>query len=549
MHERRYSDAGHSGLTSEASSDTVIELVNLEDHSLEHRRPSKDEDYRDDYREPEEDYAEDDDVDNALLLPREGPPGEGRSRSPSPTIDKSTWKEALRIVIETGPTLLLTTVGLLFTGELLNSVSHWKAMTEVDELIMIIPVILNLKGNLEMNLSARLGTAANVGELDKPAVRRQLILGNLSLLQVQATVVSFIAAVVAFVLGRIIPSHPTETIGLPGSDDTPVANATLIVRSLMDRKPRPQKAPTKGPGGLNEFILTASSSMLAACLSSALLGSFMCTLVVLCRKFGLDPDNIAPPVAACLGDLVTLSLLGVVSALNILLVHTPLPLIFMIILAVAAVGWAIVTRRNQYVGALLFLGWLPLFAAMIISCGTGIVLDMFVSRYEGFAILATVISGLPGNVGAILVSRLSTALHTSDYALSRLPEVSTDSFARASPSAPPPSTRLVMLTLVLVTFPIEVAFLATLRAVGWLRVPIIFLIFSVAFFCIAVVASLFLARALTNVLWKRKLDPDMYALPIHSALVDLIGQLLLVVCFELVSRIGVPVKGGIDNLM
>lgn len=36
-------------------------------------------------------------------------------------------------------------------------------MARVDELIIIIPVILNLKGNLEMNLSARLGTAVSVG--------------------------------------------------------------------------------------------------------------------------------------------------------------------------------------------------------------------------------------------------------------------------------------------------------------------------------------------------------------------------------------------------
>lgn len=125
-------------------------------------------------------------------------------------------------------------------------------MSEVNELIMIIPVILNLKGNLEMNLSARLGTAANVGELDKPAVRRKLILGNLSLLQVQATVVSFVAAVVAFALGRIMPPQPTETIELPGSDPGPVSNATLIVRTLGQRKPRPPPVQPKGHGGLNE---------------------------------------------------------------------------------------------------------------------------------------------------------------------------------------------------------------------------------------------------------------------------------------------------------
>jgi solute carrier family 41 len=39
-------------------------------------------------------------------------------------------------------------------------------------------------------------------------------------------------------------------------------------------------------------------------------------------------------------------------------------------------------------------GWSPLFGAMIISCGTGMVLDLFVERYDGFALLAVVISGL-----------------------------------------------------------------------------------------------------------------------------------------------------------
>jgi solute carrier family 41 len=34
----------------------------------------------------------------------------------------------------------------------------------------------------------------------------------------------------------------------------------------------------------------------------------------------------------------------------------------------------------------------------------------------------------------------------------------------------------------------------------------------------------------------------MYALPIHSALMDLIGQLLLVLCFEIVSLLGAKVR-------
>ncbi len=74
-------------------------------------------------------------------------------------------------------------------------------------------------------------------------------------------------------------------------------------------------------------------------------------------------------------------------------ISTPVPLIVIILLALAAVGWAVVTRRNPYVKHLLLEGWAPLFIAMVISSGTGVVLDMFVSRYEGFAMLAVVISG------------------------------------------------------------------------------------------------------------------------------------------------------------
>lgn len=57
-------------------------------------------------------------------------------------------------------------------------------------------------------------------------------------------------------------------------------------------------------------------------------------------------------------------------------------------------------------------------------------------------------------------------------------------------------------------------------------------------FVLQVVISLLIARWLTNWLWSKKRDPDMYALPIHSAFIDLAGQLLLVLCFEIVSILG-----------
>jgi solute carrier family 41 len=104
-------------------------------------------------------------------------------------------------------------------------------------------------------------------------------------------------------------------------------------------------------------------------------------------------DNIAPPIASCLGDLVTLSLLGVISSILINVVNTPIPLICATLIILSATLCAFLVRRNSSVKDLIYQGWVPLFGAMVISCATGIVLDMFASRYKGFPLLAIVISG------------------------------------------------------------------------------------------------------------------------------------------------------------
>ena len=136
---------------------------------------------------------------------------------------------------------------------------------------------------------------------------------------------------------------------------------------------------------------------------------------------------------------------------------------------------------------------------MFISSGTGIVLDMFVSRYEGFAVLAVVISGtyllsffsyvklnpnpitgLPGAAGSIFVSRLSTSLHAAAFALSH------PSASATVRKVYEPSPGLVMLTLLLITLPVEVIFLGILDGLQWLNLPIVFVAFAIVFFCCAV---------------------------------------------------------------
>ncbi|OJT13033.1 Solute carrier family 41 member 2 [Trametes pubescens] len=522
----------HNVDDSETSSDT-IEMTGLEDIPVTPARTNTygTAQYTNGPHDSDDDSDDDDEGEQALL----GSRTRTRGRERSPEGKPSVFGQVKRIVIETAPTLLLTTTGLLFTGEILDIVSHWKAMSQIDELIMIIPVILNLKGNLEMNLSARLGTAANMGDLDHPSKRHSIILGNLSLLQVQATIVSFVAVCVSFLMNRIMEASGESNPQLSG-DVTMDFTRGLYARGV--HKPKPHKPPLPlPPSGPAEFAMVASSAMCAACASSILLGAFMCMLVVVCRRLGLDPDNIAPPVAACLGDLVTLSLLGVIAELHLYILHTPIPLIIVLTLVVAAVGWTFVTNRNENVKHLLREGWSPLFIAMAISSGTGIVLDTFVERYSGFALLAVVITGLPGGVSSIFVSRLSTALHAATAKASSL----LSSVQDLDKDKHHPSPRLVMVTLIAVSIPIEIAFLTTVHLLGWIKLPFLFIVLQVLFFLIAITISLLMSQLITTLLWKRGLDPDMYALPCQSALTDLVGQLLLVACYELASLLGAQV--------
>ena len=99
MAEIHHPDAGHSGPSSEASTDT-IEMTPLEDHLLEHRH-HKDEDYQDEYRYPEEGSDDEDDVDRALLFPEDRT--RGRERSHSPTPETGTWGKVIRITVEVCP--------------------------------------------------------------------------------------------------------------------------------------------------------------------------------------------------------------------------------------------------------------------------------------------------------------------------------------------------------------------------------------------------------------------------------------------------------------
>nr|CAH7745688.1 unnamed protein product [Callosobruchus chinensis] len=124
-----------------------------------------------------------------------------------------------------------------------------------------------------MTLASRLSTQANLGHMDTTKQKIYIIVGNLTLIQCQAIVVGFLGAVVAIVMGAI-KSNEVE---------------------------------------LDHAYLLCASSLVTVSIASFVLGLITAAVIVLSRHCHINPDNVATPIAASLGDITSLALLSWVS--------------------------------------------------------------------------------------------------------------------------------------------------------------------------------------------------------------------------------------------
>lgn len=81
---------------------------------------------------------------------------------------------------------------------------HWKVFHDIRELFILVPALLGLKGNLDMCLASRLSTQANLGNMVSRKEVTHMVIGNIALVQVQATVAAFIVALFAIGIGEAI---------------------------------------------------------------------------------------------------------------------------------------------------------------------------------------------------------------------------------------------------------------------------------------------------------------------------------------------------------
>ncbi|XP_043282456.1 solute carrier family 41 member 1-like isoform X1 [Venturia canescens] len=412
----------------------------------------------------------------------------------------------LAITIQVFIPFLVAGLGMVGAGLVLDEVQHWVVFEKVNELMILVPALLGLKGNLEMTLASRLSTQANLGHMDAPKQQWSMIVGNLVLIQCQAIVVGFLGSVVAIVMGAF-------------------RNGTV---------------------SLDHSYLLCASSLVTASLASFVLGLITAGVIVFSRHCNINPDNVATPIAASLGDITSLALLSWISTILYESIDKQdwlAPLIIAVYILVTPL-WVWIAKKNKYTNDVLYSGWTPVMVAMLISSCGGLILEFMVSRFENLTVFQPVINGVGGNLVAVQASRISTALHKqAELGTLLIPPGHTHPVIFITPIANffgkglhARTTRVLMAMVI----PGHIIFIYMIKYMkdGDTALTPLFVFVYLCAAMLQVAALLYIAYIMIHWMWKRKIDPDNSAIPYLTAMGDLLGISLLAIAFQFLYLVG-----------
>ncbi|KAL3081635.1 hypothetical protein niasHT_033046 [Heterodera trifolii] len=410
--------------------------------------------------------------------------------------EKQQSESSKSFFIQTFVPFLVAGCGMVAAGLLLDQASGWLFLSEVPEALILVPALLGLKGNLEMTLASRLSTRANLGLLDQPQQQLTTLYSNVALVQTQAIVVALIASVLA------VGTHWVD------------GNSFDFARS----------------------VCVVLSGTVSASITSFMLTSLMVCLVIMARRLGLNPDNIATPLAAATGDVASLAFLILFGTwfYRIRDQHLATLITVLVALIASAPAWGWLAVRVRDTRVVLKHGWYAILTAMLISTGGGYVLRHAINQFAGIGLFQPVINGVGGNLVAVQASKLSTSLHRFGK-LGILPAHTLLTYVNPLRTFACKETESNnALILLLMSVPGHLLFIGLLLFTGEMDGQALNLPFMAIYLCattLQVATLLYCCQLLCRCLWRLRWDPNVNAIPLLTALGDFLGTTLLAIAF------------------
>ena len=167
------------------------------------------------------------------------------------------------------PLLIFCGIGAIAAGSILSlmnsPVENENLFLKLPGLLIVIPAIIAMRGNISTALGSRLGSAYHLGIIDADNLfnneLKQNILGSLTLSFIMSFLIGILAYIISFFMGLSSLPNP------------------IIIISIV---------------------------VLSGVLSGLILSFLTVGIIFLVFKRGYDPDNITGPALATFGDIITI---------------------------------------------------------------------------------------------------------------------------------------------------------------------------------------------------------------------------------------------------
>jgi len=381
------------------------------------------------------------------------------------------YGEASLALTVSGATGLLAGVALgLMTG----------VFEVVPGLMVLIPPAIGMRGNIFGALGSRMGTAMHTGVFSTSLERRGEVAQNVY------------ASLLLTVVGSVALGYVAEALSV-----------AFGVKSV----------------GLAGFVLI---SLVGGLLSGVVLVAATVVIAFLGFRRGWDIDNTSAPLVTAIGDFVTIPALYVAALLYLSTPKWGVDL-SLLVFSAAALGLFLWARRSDQRSTrrIVLESTPPLLVASVVNALAGLALE---SRLETLVAAPALLVLIPpfleeaGALGGVLSSRLSSKVHTGLMEASLNPADAMGEFK-------------MTLLLAVYVFPL-VGALSHLASVSLgLASPSLVEMVEISVVAgfgtmLVVCAASFLVSVLS---FRRGLDPDNYAIPLVTSVVDVVGVVFLMV--------------------